>query len=308
MQPQQGLNSACSLGDRLACDAAEFEGQPAGLHTAATAAAAGSNYLTELGLALLPLLLLGLASRLWHRRRGHSSTALRGRCLLRLASGCWVPAANAPIQPSICLHLLWAARRLRILRGRTYTESRHCNRRRLQTVPALGSGGVPSSPVSPDRLACGAATQLLPPHPAVGRGATGSGGSNTRGTLLSAIDTAVSLLLLPISLVQTLLRRGGTAAAPATPVAPGPAGQQPTPNSGGRGMHYGLGIGAAVVLVVIGQGSAGSGEGQQGVLLWLWRAGTPRRSPANLPPLLPIAAQARLSQKMRRRRMVVRAS
>jgi hypothetical protein len=82
------MQAACELGDRRACDAAEFEGRP-------PAGGGGGSSPWPLGRAdhafawaLLPLLLLSLLARLWRRPSGARPAGtgldipgLRSRCV-----------------------------------------------------------------------------------------------------------------------------------------------------------------------------------------------------------------------------------
>ena len=84
------MQAACDLGDRRACDAAEFEGVGGGSGSGPWPLGRADH---AFAWALLPLLLLGLLARVWRRPSGARTTGrglnipgLRSRCVCCLVS------------------------------------------------------------------------------------------------------------------------------------------------------------------------------------------------------------------------------
>ncbi|PSC73044.1 NADPH:quinone reductase isoform A [Micractinium conductrix] len=228
------LQHACAEGDKRACDSLEFEGAPPSAARRGARAAAHLPQPTpgELAWALLPLVLLAVASRVWSRGR-------RGR---PYASG----GGSLNVEALRC-------RRLTALDPSDRVHQPPPPPRQQQQQPHAPAMPPPPHP------------DPLPPHPALAAGRAPAGGpagpDTQRGRqLLAAADAAVSsLLVLPFSLLQHAKHlassgRGAVASGaggpagepvPCTPEAAlvSPASQQAGGSTAGR--IYGLGLGEA---------------------------------------------------------------
>lgn len=216
------LAAQCELGSRHACDEAELEG----LRPAAAVALPLPALPT---LALAVSLLLAIISSLIKRTRRASSRSQQPGPGVRGRYGP-LPCRRSPLVPAA----------LQI------APRNHCPR----SHPLCRRLAAQVNPTTP------AAQQAapLPLHPAAaGTSFVAQRRSPAAAALLGAADAAASMLLLPVSVLQTakhvlLGQRAGTAA-PRTPETAGGLGSQHHGGGGGSGSgrriaHYGLGYGA----------------------------------------------------------------
>ena len=273
------LQHACAEGDKRACDSLEFEGAPPSAARRGARAAAHLPQPTpgELAWALLPLVLLAVASRVWSRgRRGRPYASGGGslnvealRCrwarrpsLMSLSRPTSLAYRTFTNQSVLCLLLISPnilpacpiCRRLTALDPSDRVHQPPPPPRQQQQQPHAPAMPPPPHP------------DPLPPHPALAAGRAPAGGpagpDTQRGRqLLAAADAAVSsLLVLPFSLLQHAKHlassgRGAVASGaggpagepvPCTPEAAlvSPASQQAGGSTAGR--IYGLGLGGWV--------------------------------------------------------------